>query len=199
MEEKAANILSLFRSDYATSLHMRAMAKLLQTSHMTLLPHLKGLEELKVLQSKTVGKNKYYALNKDNTLTIYYLIVTEEHVTIEYLQKTFLIKKLAEHLNNIDISIPLLLFGSYVKGYANEESDVDLFTIGRLTENQQNAFSKFEATFGKKISIKTVTSENFSVGLRNGDILIREVVANHIVIRNADPFVTLLWRQYVER
>jgi len=161
------------------------------------LPHLKLLEELKILNAQTLGRNKQFTLNKDNILTKYYLIAAEEHVTIQYLQKTFLIKKLAEHLNNIDISVPLLLFGSYVKGYANEESDIDLFAIGKLTENQQDAFNKFEAIFGKKINVKTATAENFNAGLRNGDILIREIVANHIVIRNADPFVTLLWRQYV--
>jgi predicted nucleotidyltransferase len=99
----------------------------------------------------------------------------------------------------MDLSIPIMLFGSYAKGYANEESDIDLFAIGKLAENQREVFNKFEATFGKKISVKTLTIEQFNMGLRNGDILIREVVANHIVIRNADQFVTLLWRQYVER
>ena len=202
MEEKTANyfrILSLYREDYTTNLHMRAMAKLLDTSHMTLLPHLKHLEELKIIQTEIVGKNKQYTLNKDNLLTKYYLIATEELVTIDYLKKTFLIKKLAEHLNNIDIPNPLILFGSYPKGYATEESDIDLFSIGKLTENQQTNIKKFEAAFGKKINIKAATAENFEAGLRTGDILIKEVVANHIVICNPDPFVTMLWRQFIER
>ena len=202
MEEKPANyfrILSLYRTDYTANLHMRAMAKLLDTSHMTLLPHLKRLEERKILQTKTVGKNKQYTLNKDNLLTKYYLITTEELVTIAYLETNFLIKKLAEHLNNIDFPNPLILFGSYAKGYATEESDIDLFSIGKLTENQKTQIKKFEAIFGKKINIKTATTENFNAGLRTGDILIKEVVTNHIVISNPDPFVTLLWRQYVER
>ena len=140
MEEKTANyfrILSLYRADYTTNLHMRAMAKLLDTSHMTLLPHLKHLEELKILQTEIVGKNKQYTLNKDNLLTKYYLIATEELVTIDYLKKTFLIKKLAEHLNNIDIPNPLILFGSYAKGYATEESDIDLFSIGKLAKTNK--------------------------------------------------------------
>jgi predicted nucleotidyltransferase len=202
MEEKPANyfkILSLYRQNYTANLHMRAMAKLLDTSHMTLLPHLKRLEELKILQTEKVGKNKHYTLNKDNVLTKYYLIATEELVTIDYLEKTFLIKKLAEHLTSIDISNPLILFGSYAKGYATEESDIDLFSIGRLNEKQTNHIQKFEATFGKKINIKTASAENFNAGLRAGDILIREVVANHVVMCNLDSFVTVLWRQYVER
>src|SRR5208337_1224001 len=167
--------------------------------HVALLPYLKTLEEFKILKTEITGKNKQYTLNKDNVLTKYYLIVAEELATIDYLEKTFIAKKLAEQLNNVEISSPLILFGSYAKGYANEESDIDIFCIGKLTENQKKNTEKFEATFGKKINIKAATAENFQAGLRAGDILIKEIVANHIVISNPDPFVTMLWRQYIER
>jgi len=203
MVEKITNnifeIMSFYLIDYSASIHIRAMAKRIGTSHVALLPHLKRLEELKILNSEKAGRNKQYTLNKDNILTKHYLIATEELVTIGYLEKTFLIKKLAEHLNNIDTSNPLILFGSYAKGYATEESDIDLFSIGKLTEDQQNNIKNFESTFGKKINLKITSPENFNTGLRTGDILIKEVVANHIVISNPDPFVTMLWRQYVER
>lgn len=192
-------ILTLYRSSYTTSLHIRAMAKQIETSHVALLPYLKHLEELKILNSEKAGRNKQYTLNKDNILTKYYLMTTEELVTINYLENTFLIKKLAEHLNKIDISNPILLFGSYPKSYATEESDIDLFCIGKLTENQQIHIKKYESTYGKEINLKTATTENFNTGLHTGDILIKEVVANHIIISNPDPFITILWRQYVER
>ena len=192
-------ILTLYRTDYSSSLHIRAMAKLIGTSHVALLPYLKHLEELKILKSENAGRNKQYTLNKENILTKYYLVTTEELATIAYLENTFLIKKLAEHLSNIDILSPIVLFGSYAKGYATEESDIDLFGIGKLTENQQTHIEKFEATYGKKLNLKTASIENFNAGLRSGDILIREVVANHIIICNPEPFVGLLWRYYVER
>ncbi len=199
MEGKITNcfrILSLYRTDYSASMHIRAMAKLIGTSHVTLLPHLKRLEELKVLCSEKSGRNKQYHLNKDNVLTKHYLMVTEELATIAYLEKNFLMKKLSEHLASIDTTSPLVLFGSYTKGYATEESDIDVLCIGKAPENK---IKKFEATFGKKINIKTATTDNFNAGLRTGDILIREIVKNHIILQNADPFVTLLWRYYVER
>ena len=202
MEEKITNnfrILSLYRNDYSASTHIRAMAKLIGTSHVALLPYLKRLEELKILYSEKTGKNKQYHLNKDNILTKHYLTITEELTTIDYLEKNFLIKKLAEHLNEINTANPLILFGSYAKDYATEESDIDLFCIGKLAENQISHIKKFESTFGKKINIKTATTENFNTGLRTGDILIKEVVKNHVILKNADPFVTLLWRYYTER
>ena len=202
MEEKNANhfrILSLYRTDYAASLHARAMAKFLNISHMTLIPHLKKLEQLKILQSKKEGRNKQYTLSKDNILTKHYLTVTEELTTIDYLEKNFVMKNFAEHLTSIDTTSPLILFGSHTKNYATEESDIDLFCIGKTPQNQTNQIKKFESTFGKKINIKTATTQNFNAGLRTGDILIKEIVKNHIILQNADPFVTILWKYYVER
>jgi predicted nucleotidyltransferase len=202
MEEKSAiqfKILSLYRTNYELSLHARAMGKLLCTSHMTLFPHLKWLAKLKILNSTFVGRNKQYTLNKENILTKYYLAATEQFATLEFLGKNFLIQKLTEQLNGIDLVNPLILFGSYAKGYANEQSDVDLFVLGKIPENQLAYIKKFEETYGKQINVKTASTENFQNGLWNGDILIREVIKDHIVLCNADPFVTILWRSYVER
>jgi predicted nucleotidyltransferase len=192
-------ILSLYRTNYSASMHVRGMARLIGTSHVALLPYLKRLEKLKIINSEKAGRNKQYKLNSDNILTKYYLITTENLTTISYLDNNFVIKKLAEHLNNIDIQSSLLLFGSYAKNYATDESDIDLFATGKLTESQLSHIKKFETTFGKKINIKTATTENFNAGLRTGDILIKEIIRNHIILCNPGTFVTMLWRQYVER
>jgi predicted nucleotidyltransferase/predicted transcriptional regulator len=202
MVEKLANIffkiLAFYRTNYSNRTHARAIAKNLNLSHVALLPHLKQLQELKILNAQTEGRNKQYTLNKGNSLTQNYLIITEEIATINYLEKTYFIKKLSEYLNLANIFSPLILFGSYVKGYATEESDIDLFCIGKLTDTQHDYLRKFEATYGKKINIKTTNPENFQSSLQNGDILIKEVIANHIILSNPDPFVSLLWRNYIE-
>ena len=140
MKEKITNhifeILTLYRTDYTKSLHVRAIAKLLDTSHVTRLPYLKELEKNKILTSKKVGKNKEYTLNPDNILTKYYLTVSEKLETIKYLQKNFLIKKVSQHLININLQGAVVLFGSYSKNIATETSDIDLFHLGTLSENQ---------------------------------------------------------------
>ncbi|MCW4005475.1 MAG: nucleotidyltransferase domain-containing protein [Candidatus Bathyarchaeota archaeon] len=197
--EKGLGVLSLYRTDYAVNLHVREMAKLLDISHVTLLPHLNKLESEKILKSETSGRNKQYLLNPENALTKNYLIITEELATIEYLNQNFLLKKLATHLHALDFLSPIVLFGSQVKGYATKESDIDLFSMDKLTNKQTDHIEKFQKTFGKKISIKTSTPENFNSGLQTGDILIKEIVADHIILCNPDAFVSALWRQYVER
>jgi len=200
MEEKITNyifaILNLYRTDYAKSLHVRAMAKLLNTSHVTLLPHLRKLEKNKILVSRKVGKNKEYLLNPNNILTKDYLTVAEKLEAIKYLQKNFLIKKISEHLINVSVQRTIVLFGSYAKDYATEASDIDLFSLGKLSENQIKGIRKTGEIYGKEISIKTSTIKNFNKGLITGDTLIKEILKNHIILQNPDLFVNLLWRNY---
>jgi predicted nucleotidyltransferase len=203
MEEKITNdsftILSLYRTDYTTSVHTRAMAKKLSVSHVTLLPHLRGLEKAKILLSRRVGKNKEYLLNPNNSLTKRYLEITEELATIDYLDKNFLIKRISDQLSTMDLIGSLLLFGSYTKDYSTEASDIDIFHLGRLEQDQQSQIKKFGKTYGTEITIKTSSIENFHNGLRTGDTLIREIVENHIILQNPSPFVNLIWRNYSER
>ena len=200
MEEKITNyvfaILNLYRANYAKSLHIRAMAKLLNTSHVTLLPHLRKHEKNKILISRKVGKNKEYLLNPNNVLTKDYLTVAEKLEAIKYLQKNFLIKKISEHLVNVNVQGAIVLFGSYAKDYAIEASDIDLFCLGKLSENQIMEIKKIGKIYGKEISIKTSTIKNFNEGLKTGDTLIKEIVKNHIILQNPDLFVNLLWRNH---
>jgi predicted nucleotidyltransferase len=203
MEEKITNysftILSLYRTDYTTSVHTRAIAKKLSVSHVTLLPHLRRLEKAKILLSRRVGKNKEYLLNPNNSLTKRYLEITEELATIDYLDKNFLIKRISDQLSTMDLVGSLLLFGSYTKDYSTEASDIDIFHLGRLEQDQQSQIKKFGKTYGTEINIKTSSIENFHNGLRTGDTLIREIVENHIILQNPSPFVNLIWRNYSER
>lgn len=203
MVEKLTNrafaILSLYRTDYTIAIHARAIAKKLNVSHVTLIPHLRRLEKNRIFLSKKVGKNKEYKLNPNNSLTKHYLTVTEELTTIEYLNKNFLIKKITDTLSNLNLTRPLILFGSYAKNHATKTSDIDLFYLGKLEQKQLSEIKKHDRTYGKEINIKTSTIKNFIHGLRTGDILTKEIIKNHIILQNPSSFINLLWRCYTER
>jgi len=200
MEEKITDydfaILNLYRYNYNSSFHARAMAKLLKTSHVTLLPHLRTLEKNKILISRKVGKNKEYLLNPDNIITKDYLTIAEKLQAIKYIQKNFLIKKISEQLSALNLLGSIVLFGSYAKNYATEASDVDIFYLGKLSDAQTQEIKKVGKTYGKEINVKTATTDNFLDGLKTGDALIKEVIKNHIALQNPEPFVNLCWRHY---
>jgi predicted nucleotidyltransferase len=189
-------ILSLYLGNYNNSYHARAMAKPLNTSHVTLLPHLKRLEENKILVTRKVGKNKEYLLNADNIITKDYLTIAEKLETINYLQKNYLIKKITEQLLTLNLPGAIILFGSYAKNYATQTSDIDILYLGELTDPQKQEIKKTGRTYGKEINIKTATANNFLDGLKNGDALTKEIIQNHIGIQNTEQLVNLTWRHY---
>jgi len=200
MVEKITNyefaILSLYRSNYNSSYHARAMAKLLKTSHVTLLPHLKRLEKNKILVARKVGKNREYLLNADNIIAKDYLAIAEKLEAINYLQKNFLIKKISEQLLTLNLPGSIILFGSYAKNYSTEASDIDILYLGELADTQKLEMKKIGRIYGKEINVKTATMDNFFDGLKSGDALIKEIVQNHIGIQNPEQFVNLFWRHY---
>lgn len=191
-------IIGLYKSNYAVQYHVREMGKLLQKSHVTLLPHLKALEKDKVLVPKTIGKNKSYVLNLDNLITKSYILLAEAFYFINYLDNLFLIKKITTELFSLNLPGTFILFGSYARAAFSEESDIDLFYLGEIKEDQANKIKAIGRTYGKTINVKKATLKNFEMGLRKKDHLIVEVVKNHIILQNSEQFISALWNYYHE-
>ena len=82
-------IIGLFRQDYLAGFHTRKMAKLLGTSHVTLLPHLNALEKEKVLVFSEQGRNKVYSLNLINIIAREYMVMAEKAASIGLFQSLF--------------------------------------------------------------------------------------------------------------
>lgn len=203
MVEKTTNtkleIISLFRSDYLAQFHVREMAKLIKKSHVTLLPHLKALEEDKILISKTIGKNKQYSLNFENIITKNYLTLSETITTTAFLEEIFLTKKITKEIFNLNLSGTIILFGSYAKRTFKDDSDIDLFYLEQIADKEINNIKSIGKTYGKVINVKKSTLKNFESALRKKDPLIIEIIKNHIILQNPEQFINALWRFYDER
>jgi len=200
MVRKSTNqfeIISLYRTNYQARFYVRAMAKLLGISHVTLIPRLKKLENDRILKSGKAGKNKEYFLNFENTIVKKYLTTAETLETIKFLNKHFVIKKIYEEISPIEVG-SLILFGSWAKSYATEESDIDIFCLGKTSNDKPEQIKKAGEIYGKKVNVKTASVKNFIDGLREGNPLIKEIIEGHIILKNPDLFVDLLWRFYLE-
>lgn len=191
-------ILSLYRTNYLATFHVRELAKLLKTSHVTLLPHLRSLEKDGIVKAKTVGKNKVFSLNLTSIAVREHVVLAEKVETLEFLERVFLIKKLAQELAQLNLPGCFILFGSYAKGYFTKESDIDLFYLGEIAEQDEKTIEHFGKIYAKKISLKTSTLHNFETGLRKKDPLIKEIIKDHYILQNTDLCVNLLWRYFNE-
>lgn len=191
-------LVNLFRSNYLAQYHVREMAKLIKKSHVTLLPHLRALESDKILVAKTVGKNKVYTLNFENILSKNYLLLTEVLESILYLENVFLIKKITTEIFKLNLDGTIALFGSYAKRTFKEDSDIDLFYLGKITDNEIEEIRKIGKTYGKTINMKMSTIKNFESGIRRKEPLIIEIVKSHVLLQNSELFINALWRYYNE-
>jgi len=190
-------ILALFTTDYQRAIHLREIARNIQTDKKAVGIHLNRLENLNVLQSTQKGRNKEYHLNLGNPVTKHYLILAETYTTITYLEDNFIIKKLTGEIVD-KISGTIILFGSYAKGEATEDSDIDLLVI---TEKDIDRKIIIDAAriMGKEINIKTTTQKQFQNGIKENDPLIKEITQNHIVLKGVDCLVESMWRYHGER
>ena len=191
-------IISLYRFNYLSQYHVREIAKLTKTSHVTLLPHLKAIEKDKILIFKRIGKNKVYSLNLNNIIAKYYITLSETVESIRFLEQIFLIKKIFAEIFKLNPFETIIIFGSYAKKTFKEDSDIDIFYLGDITQNKINQIKKIGEIYGKTINIKKSTISNFENRLRKKDPLIIEIIKNHIILQNPEPFIDLFWEYYNE-
>ena len=90
------------------------------------------------------------------------------------------IEKISPFINGIGI-----IFGSYAKGISNKESDLDIFVVGDYEKEETKKVSR---NLGIEISIKCYPLKTFEKNV-NQDILIKEVLKNHIIFKNTELFI----------
>ena len=186
--ENTLQVLSLFTNDFSREYYVREVERLLKISPRTSQLILEDLEDKGIIESKTKGKIKTFKLNPSE-FTKKYLVFVEQYKAIAFLEKKLLIKEIIEkitpHINGIGI-----IFGSYVKELEKEGSDLDIFIAGNYNNDEIKKVSK---NLGIEISVKCYPLKIFEKSLTK-DILIKEVLKNHVVFLNAEQFIQKVFK-----
>jgi predicted nucleotidyltransferase len=188
-------IIGLYTENYKKSIHLREIAREINVDVKSVQLQLQRLEKINVLSSVLKGRNKEYALNLNNIITKYYLIMAESFTSIVYLKKHFLIKKIFNEIGN-QTDGSLILFGSFAKGGYTKESDIDLFVISEKKIDKTMAL-KTSDRVDRDINIKSLNKIQFLNGLRNKDPLINEIASDHIILKGIDEFCEIIWKYHV--
>ncbi|MDK2907922.1 MAG: uncharacterized protein PWQ87_380 [Candidatus Woesearchaeota archaeon] len=176
-------ILSLFTKSYNKEYYIREVEKLLGISSRTALVTLAKLEKKGILESKIRGKIKTYSIKKSG-LSREYFVLTEQYKKIQFLEKNQLIKEVLEKAEDNMHGI-VIVFGSYAKGIQKKDSDLDIFIVGKYDEDRIKEVGK---KYGIDINIKWYPMKIFEKEI-NTDILLKEVIENHIIIKGVEGFV----------
>jgi predicted nucleotidyltransferase len=155
--------------------HARAIAKRLRTNHMTVIRKLKELTESNVVDSRIEGRNKIYYLKK--TLEARGHIIMAELYTLEKtLEKYPELRKIANAVQKYPKIQIAMIFGSYAKGTAKKESDIDIYI-----ETTDREIKKKLEQLSSRLAVK--------IGDYDPDSpLIKEIDKEHVIIKGAERY-----------
>ncbi|PIU88265.1 hypothetical protein COX58_03095 [archaeon CG_4_10_14_0_2_um_filter_Archaea_38_6] len=158
-----------------SSSHARELARKVRMSHMGVIKVLSSLKKGNVVDYVTEGRNKIYSLKKTIESKAY-IIMAEEYKLLKIIQKYPLLRNITEKLQKNDKIIIALLFGSYAKGIAGKNSDIDVYID---TENKN--IKKEAEQISTKLSVKIGQYDESS-------LLIKEINKNHAIIKGVEAY-----------
>lgn len=158
--------------------HVRGIAQKLGEPHSTILRKLNNLKKENVIDSKTEGRNKIFFL-KNNLISKNYIQKAELHKLTKLFGKYPELAIIFEELLKKTDEKLIILFGSYAKGLAKADSDIDIYI-----ETKNRNVKKVIEDVHSKINVKIGSFDTTSP-------LIREIIKDHIIIRGIEVF---LWQ-----
>ena len=184
LNNKELKILTEFTSDYNSKLYGSAIACKLNMNQKTVSNILNKLEKRHIIKVKQEGRNKYYFLNKLNPSTKEMIKLVEVNKRIILFEKYKKISPLFSEIEKKAKGITII-FGSYANFTKNEKSDLDVFSVGSISE-----VSDLETLYNIKINIVKSTKDKF----KSDDLFLKEIMNNHILLKGVEEFIELTWQ-----
>jgi predicted nucleotidyltransferase len=155
--------------------HIRGIANKLGTNHMLIARKIKELSKANVLDFVQEGKNKTYFLKKTAEARVF-ILMAENYKILQTLNKYPWLRSVIEKIQR-DPKIHLaLLFGSYAKGIASKDSDIDIYI-----ESRDKNLRKELKMLDSKLSVKIGDYERSAP-------LIKEIEKNHVTLKGVEYF-----------
>ncbi len=155
--------------------HVRGIAKKLNESHSTVLRKLNNLKKENVVDSRKEGRNKIFFLKK-NLVSKTYILQAELHKLTKLLRHNQELGILFEEVLKKTNEKLIVLFGSYAKGLAKKDSDIDIYI-----ETKKRDIKRAVEDIHPRINVKIGTFDRQSP-------LIREIIKDHVILRGVEVF-----------
>ncbi len=155
--------------------HIRGIAKELKTNQTTIARKLKWLYKENIVDFHFEGKNKVYSLKKSLEAKQYCCIM-EQYNLLSAIKKYPELRIIAQKVRENEKIQIAALFGSYVKGTAAKDSDIDIYI-----QTKDGNLKKEIELINSKISVKIGAYDKNS-------ILIKEIEKSHIVLKGTEGY-----------
>jgi len=150
------NLLKVFLDNPTESFRLRELSRMSKLAPLSVSNYLKEFEKQDLIKKYVKRDIPYYISQRDNKNFILY-----KKLSIIYeLNESGLVDYLWDTLAPETI----ILYGSYAKGESIEDSDIDLFIIGKETKLD---LEKYEKVLGKNIHLMFNKLKNIPNELKN--------------------------------
>ncbi len=146
------------------------------------------LAEDNIIIKKKIGKSYVCSLNMDNEKTTSLLYLAEIERKEAFYQKNRELKLILEEF--IDLikkeAYSVILFGSYAKGRAVKDSDLDILIIVKNKISIDKIIRELYAKYGKEINVIMLTPEEFAQ--QRDKEFVKEIIRNHYILYGTEIF-----------
>ncbi len=150
-----------------------------------------------VITKIRAGKAYLCSLNLNNEKTLVLIQLNEIKKREELYADKALKLILDDFVNSMESlnkrRMAIVLFGSYAKGTATKESDIDILLIGKNVPGVEKITKEIYAKYGKEISPIIMTGGDFKK--QKDEAIIIEIIKNHSVLYGVDTFVKLVFEK----
>lgn len=166
------NLLNLL---FKNKNHIRGFAKQLGTNQTTISRKIYELYEQNIVDYHQEGKNKVFFLKKTlEAKESAYLM--EIHNLIETIHQYQELRRIIERIQKNKQVTLALLFGSYAKGNAHKESDIDIYV-----ETKKKSIKEEIELIDNRIHVKIGAYDK-------QNLLIKEIDRNHVIIKGLEEY-----------
>ncbi len=145
------------------------------------------LEKNRIVKSSVQGKNKYFSLNRENIQTKLHVLQAEIYRTLLFLEKY---PRFKTFLKEVSTQVPIIVFGSFAKFSAEENSDLDLVIIADEEKKLPLHLLPY------KIHEIRLSGKFLMKALEKQEVLIKEIEENHVILNNHSFYVNTMWDYY---
>ncbi|MFH1369785.1 MAG: nucleotidyltransferase domain-containing protein [Planctomycetota bacterium] len=150
-----------------------------------------------VLIKNKVGKSHLCSLNLKNEKTLALIQLSEIEKRDEFYNANKELKLILEDFvksaeSQLNIST-IVLFGSYAKGVATKESDIDVLLISKGKAEIEKITKEIYAKYGKEIAPIIMAQNDFKK--QRDKAVIKEIASNHCILWGVENFVNLVFRK----
>lgn len=167
-------LLEVFFNDPEKSRYLREIGRIVNKEPGVFQKDIKKLSEAGILESYYDGNRHFFKLNKN-----YFLF--EELKSIFF--KTVGVKaRLREGLKKIKGIKKAFIYGSFARGDEKSASDIDLFVIGSINEDELLDFiSGLEKSIGRECDYILMSEKEYERKLNEGSSFLKNILSRDII------------------